>query len=93
MTKHIGLATATTTKTRRCAPSRSARRGAKKSSRTWRLGSCIRLREFSSDVGVLVSRVVRTMVHFTPSTVGIDEAIKILRKRGIEVHDVRRTAG
>jgi hypothetical protein len=42
------------------------------------------------SVDVSAEGVVRAVVHFTPSTVGIDEAIKILKKRGIEVHDVRR---
>jgi hypothetical protein len=41
------------------------------------------------SVDVSAEGVVRAVVHFTPSTVGIDEAIKILKKRGIEVQDVR----
>jgi hypothetical protein len=45
------------------------------------------------SVDVSAEGVVRAVVHFTPSTVGIDEAIKILKKRGIEVHDVRKYAG
>jgi hypothetical protein len=44
------------------------------------------------SVDVSATGVVRAVVHFTPSTVGIKEAINILKKRGIEVHDVRRTA-
>lgn len=43
------------------------------------------------SVDVSAGGKVRAVVHFTPSTVGIDEAIKILEKRGVEVHDVRRS--
>jgi hypothetical protein len=33
---------------------------------------------------------MRGVVYFTPSTVSMDEAIEILKKRGINVYDVRR---
>lgn len=32
---------------------------------------------------------MRAVVYFTPQTVSMDEAIEILKKRGIEVFDVR----
>ena len=32
---------------------------------------------------------MRAVVYFTPQTVAMDEAIKILKKRGMEVFDVR----
>jgi hypothetical protein len=32
---------------------------------------------------------MRAVVYFTPETVSMDEAIEILRKRGVEVFDVR----
>jgi len=45
-------------------------------------------KRMSVDVGA--SGGIRAVVHFTPSMVGLDEAIKILERRGVEVHDVRR---
>lgn len=35
---------------------------------------------------------LRAVIYFTPKTVTIDEAIAILRKRNIEVFDVRKNA-
>jgi len=32
---------------------------------------------------------MRAVVYFTPQTVSMDEALKILKKRGMEVFDVR----
>jgi len=32
---------------------------------------------------------MRSVVYFTPDTVGIDEAIQILTRHGVEVYDVR----
>ncbi len=34
---------------------------------------------------------MRAVVYFTPQTVSMDEAITILKKRGMEVFDVRET--
>ena len=42
------------------------------------------------SVDVSAEGVLRAVVHFTPSTVSMDEAIKILENRRIEVRDVRR---
>jgi hypothetical protein len=36
---------------------------------------------------------MRAVVYFTPQTVSMDEAITILKKRGMEVFDVRENPG